>query len=131
MGIESREHHMVDRLKSPVFLFSVLLVHILYIAVFLGIVYMNESYIRILSTIIQAFVSVFLAYRFNPFNEIKTITKFDRDIIFYLATFLLLNVVATEVYTSFFKSDTTDQYIQTVANRIKTVTGILPTHKTT
>jgi hypothetical protein len=130
MGLESKAHrvaskatHVVERYSSPAFVFSVVLVHILYLAVFLGVVYIDESYIRYLSTLIQCFVAIFLTIRFNPYNDSYSITEFDKQTIFYSATFLLLNVVATEVYTSFIKSEKTDAYIKDAKTYIGELTA--------
>jgi len=101
----------VDHMKTPIFIFLVFTVHILYIGVFLGVLYIDEKYIRYLSTMIQTFVAIFLCVRFQPFNHEYIITDFDKQIIFYLATFLLLNVVITEIYSSFIRNETTDKII--------------------
>ena len=133
MGLESKANrvaskatHVVERYSSPAFIFSVVLVHILYLAVFLGVVYIDEKYIRNLSTLIQCFVAIFLTIRFNPYDDsYKIITDFDKQTIFYSATFLLLNVVATEVYTSFIQSEKTDAYIKDAKTYIGELTGII------
>lgn len=129
MGLESRTHSIVIKTREPLFIFSVLLVHILYLAVFLGVVYIDESYIRNLSTIIQAFVAIFLTIRFNPYNIDNRITDFDKQVIFYSATFLLLNVVATEVYVSFIEKTPLDPLVKTVHSTmnsiVKPMTGFM------
>ena len=113
MGFESKANNVVIKIRSSVFTFSVILVHILYLALFFGIAFINEEYIRVLSTIIQSFVSIFLTIRFNPFTNDNRISEFDKQVIFYSATFLLLNVVATEVYTSFIQNSPLDPVIKT------------------
>ena len=84
--------------KLFIFNLSIIVLYISYLAVFLGIWYIDESYIRVFSTIVQLVVCIFLIVRFFPFSKIYEITKLDASIIFYCATFLLLNVVVVELY---------------------------------
>ena len=115
MGLESRAHSTVIKVRMPLFIFSIVLVHILYLAVFFGVAYVNETYIRYLSTMIQSFVAIFLTIRFNPYlTSDYRITEFDKQVIFYSATFLLLNVVTTEVFTSFIQNSPLDPLVKSV-----------------
>jgi hypothetical protein len=84
--------------NSYVFNISIIFIHISYLAVFFGIVYVDERYIRYFSTFIQLFVCLFLIIRFFPLNKTQETTKLDVSIIFYCATFLLMNVVSIEIY---------------------------------
>lgn len=86
-------------LKLNVFRITVLFIHIAYLALFFGVVFLNDIYLRNLSTIIQFGVCVFLIIRFFPFRKKHELNKLDTYIIFYCATFLLLNVVAIEMYS--------------------------------
>jgi len=115
MGLGSKAHHAVVKVRMPLFIFSIVLVHILYLAVFLGVAFIDETYIRYLSTMIQTFVAIFLTIRFNPYlTSDYRITEFDKQVIFYSATFLLLNVVATEVFTLFIQNTPLDPLIKFV-----------------
>ena len=87
-------------LKLHIFTFSVISVHIAYIAIFFGILYIDQRFIRIFSTFIQFVVCLFLIFRFWPLHKKHEITKLDVSIIFYCATFLLLNVVSIEIYNN-------------------------------
>lgn len=89
--------------KVSIFRFTIIFIHIAYLAAFFGISYINQIYVRYFSTFIQFAVVIFLMIRFSPFKKTYEITKLDVSIIFYCATFLLLNVVVTEIYESFFK----------------------------
>lgn len=93
----------MEQIDHKLYLFRgiVILIHLAYIALFFGILYIDEKYVRNLSTLVQFGVCLFLIYRFSPFKKVNEITKLDRSIIFYCATFLLLNVVAIQVYNSF------------------------------
>ena len=126
MALESRAHSLVIKNRSHIFMISILILHILYLAVFMGVAFIDESYIRNFSTIIQTFVSVFLAIRFNPFTTDNRITEFDKQVIFYSATFLLLNVVATEVYTAFIERTPLDPFVKSIQSAIEKLKGIKP-----
>lgn len=84
--------------KHNLFSISILLIHISYLAVFFGILYINQTYIQIFSTFIQFGVCIFLMIRFFPLRKTHELTKLDISIIFYCATFLLMNVVLVEIY---------------------------------
>ena len=93
------------------FTISIILIHVAYLAVFFGIIYIDESYIRIFSTIIQFIVCTFLIIRFFPFQKMYEITKLDVSIIFYCATFLLMNVVFVELYNILPRTMIYDKFI--------------------
>jgi hypothetical protein len=80
---------------------TIFLSHLSYLAIFFGVAFISEVYLKNLSTLVQLGVCLFLIYRFFPLKEIDVLTKLDRSIIFYCATFLLLNVVLVELYNSF------------------------------
>jgi hypothetical protein len=84
--------------KHLLFSGSILLTYIAYFAAFFGILYIDDSYIRAFSTFIQFGVCLFLIIRFFPLRKTHEITKLDVSIIFYCATFLLMNVVFIEMY---------------------------------
>ena len=87
-------------MEHGLYLFSgiVILHHIVYIALFFGLVLVNESYLHQLNALVQFGVCVFLLWRFFPLRTTNEITRLDRSIIFYCATFLFMNVTAVEVY---------------------------------
>ena len=89
--------------QRKLYLFSgtIILIHLAYIAIFFGVLYINERYIKNLSTLVQLGVCLFIIYRFSPLRQLDKFTKLDQSVIFYCATFLLMNVVAIEVYQSF------------------------------
>ena len=87
-------------MEHGLFLFSgtVLFLHVAYLAIFFGVVLMDVSYLRKLSTVVQVVVCLFLIWRFFPLRTMREITPLDRSIIFYCATFLFMNVTAVEAY---------------------------------
>ena len=71
-------------------------IHLLYIVTILGIYYVNPEYIRMMTSIVQTFVAVFLLWRFRPFTQ-PVLTPFDSQVIFMCASFLFINVVVIEM----------------------------------
>jgi len=88
-----------EEINHSIFKISILLTYIAYFLGFFGILYIDDSYIRAFSTFIQFSVCIFLMIRFFPLRKTYDVTKLDVSIIFYCATFLLINVVFIEVYT--------------------------------
>ena len=86
---------------NMIFTTTIIILHVMYFAFFLGIRYIDEKYVNILSTFIQFGVCVFLIVRFFPLHKTHEITKLDVSIIFYCATFLLMNVVLVEMSNLF------------------------------
>lgn len=68
-----------------------------YIVVFLGVVNFNPTYITDLKLLMQVVVCVVLIYRFNPFRK-HELKKYDANIIFSSAIFLLVNTGIAEVF---------------------------------
>jgi hypothetical protein len=87
--------------RAYLFSLIIILIHLAYLGIFFGIVFIDETYLQKLSIFVQFGVCLFLIYRFSPFTEHFVITRLDRSIIFYCANFLLLNVVIIEAYNTF------------------------------
>jgi hypothetical protein len=89
------------------YLGTVYIIHIAYVLVFFGVLYINPAYIADLSSAVQIGVSLFLIWRFHPFREWMNmkeprLTHFDRVVIYSSATFLLVNVALTATFTKYF-----------------------------
>lgn len=82
---------------------TIVLLHILYIFVFFGILYINPIYIKVLNTFIQLFIGVFLIWRFHPFRS-HELKQYDSKIIFGSGVFLLTNLGFFSIFTHFFES---------------------------
>ena len=80
---------------------TIIFLHIAYLAIFFGVVFFDVAYLRILSTLVQVIVCLFLIWRFSPLRTVRKITPLDVSIIFYCATFLFMNVTAIEAYNTF------------------------------
>ena len=96
---------------------AVLFIHLLYLAAFFGVVLIDERYVRNFSTVVQLGVCVFLIYRFFPYYRTTyALTALDVSVIFFCATFMLLNVVSVEVYSAFFKGTLLDRIVSRLPN---------------
>ena len=103
MAIDSKlkkANGTMDGIKTPLFVGTLFVWHVLYFALFFGLAFINEIYVRWLSTAIQIFICLFLIIRFRPFRD-YTITQFDATVIFASATSLLTNVLTTEIFSAY------------------------------
>jgi hypothetical protein len=86
-------NHLFDiTLKNitPWFVWFLFISHVFLIGSFLLLGTYNKSYVTIFSKIVRYFVCVFLLLRFHPFRK-HTLGKYDGQIIFISAMFLLTN----------------------------------------
>ena len=89
-------NHKIDEVKRPLFIGVFFIWHLLYFLVFFGVVYVDSTYIRYLSILIQGFIGIFLIIRFHPYRTYE-INRFDAMVIFSSATFLMTNLLTTEL----------------------------------
>ena len=75
----------------PYYIYGIVLFHIAYVMLFIGLFQFNKEYLNILDISIQTFICIFLIIRFNPFRK-HILRSSDGQIIFGSATFLLLNL---------------------------------------
>jgi len=87
----------IDHLAIPIYIFSLLLVHIGYLAVFLGIFATIPTLIQYLNVAIQFFLCFFLMIRFHPFREKYQLQPIDTTFIFGSAFLLFTNLVLVEL----------------------------------
>ena len=119
----------MDKIKFNLYLFNIIIIiiYLAYITIFFGIVVIDEKYIRKFSILFQLVICIFLIWRFSPFKQVHVLTKIDTAIIFYCATFLLMNVVAIEVYVSFLQGKIIGNQVNTIKNTVDTTAKhILP-----
>jgi len=69
---------------------------IAYGLVFMGVIYINSEYLYMFKTMMQVLVCIFLIYRFHPYRN-HVLQKYDANIIFSSAIFLLVNISAVAV----------------------------------
>ena len=81
-----------------------------YIILFIGIIKINPIYVSDLHFIMQIIVCVILIYRFNPFrtHELK---KYDANIIFSSAIFLLFNTGIVKIFEQYWKEVPLDKAV--------------------
>lgn len=79
-----------------------ILFYMMYFVTFFGIIVLNPDYISELRWIMQVTVCVFLIYRFNPFVT-HTLKRYDANIIFSSAVFLLINTGLIEIFNRYWK----------------------------
>ena len=94
---------MTDDTKYLILFYSNIIINILYFSAFFGIAFIDQTYVRQFSAIIQFIIASVLVFRFNPFRNYTTLTTLDKYIIFSCGFFLLVNVFTTEIYVYFFK----------------------------
>jgi hypothetical protein len=87
--------NIFDLIKKPIYLFLIILVHLLYIITYFGILSYNVKYIDYLNIGIQLFICLFLIIRFHPFRK-HHLKEFDANIIFGSAIYILINLGLTE-----------------------------------
>jgi len=103
--------------KYNIFLLSIVCIHILYIFTFLGIVFLNKTYIRLFSILIQTIICILLINRFNPLIS-HQVTEFDKTMIFSSASFLLFNLLFTEIYTNYIEKTSFYSAFKEVENNV-------------
>ena len=94
---------------------SLLIVHLVYIAVFLGIFVTIPEFIRVLNKCIQVFLCVFLMFRFHPFRENLKLQVGDAMFIFGAAFILFTNVVLVELTN-----------VPIIGSEVKKIVSMLP-----
>ena len=94
-----------DKTKIGIYYFLAISFYLCYFLSFLGIYYVNATYIHILGVAFHSFVCLYLMWRFNPFRE-YVLHPFDGQLIFASAMFLFTNVVLIEG-ASYLKNTTT------------------------
>ena len=113
-----------DGVKRPLFISILFIWHLLYFLVFFGVAYVDSAYIRYLSILIQGFIGVFLIIRFHPYRA-HAINRFDAMVIFTSATFLMTNLLTTELLAPYLPG--IEAYLKGKASNILTIGSPKPT----
>jgi hypothetical protein len=87
----------VDHVAIPIYIVSLLFIHIGYLAVFFGIFATIPTFIKYLNFGIQFILCFFLMIRFHPFREKYHLKKIDIMFIFGSAVLLFTNLVLVEM----------------------------------
>lgn len=87
----------VDHVAIPIYVVSLVFIHIGYLAVFFGIFATIPTFIKYLNFGIQFFLCFFLMIRFHPFREKYNLKPADIMFIFGSAFLLFTNLVLVEM----------------------------------
>jgi hypothetical protein len=82
---------------ETMYLLSILLVNVCYIALFLGIIASVPYYVLMIQLGVQIFLCLVLLIRFHPFQDNYKITRFDATLIFGAVVIILTNVIFVEL----------------------------------
>ena len=91
-----RVDSLFEKVKRPIYIYSVLLAHLLYVLLALGIFIVDKKYIHYLNVFTQAFVAGFLIYRFHPYTKYE-LREDDNILLFGAGIFLLTNIGITSL----------------------------------
>lgn len=86
-----------DQLTILFYIGSLFIIHVVYIAVILGIFVTIPGYIRLLNVFVQVFLCIILMIRFHPFRENHKLHNGDTMFIFGAGFILFTNVVLVEL----------------------------------
>jgi hypothetical protein len=101
MAFFQKMDEILNDVAKPVFFGTIFMIYFVYIVTFLGLFYVNKMYISYLDTFIQVLIALILIFRFNPLRTNLQLQKYDVNIIFSSAIFLLTNAGLTQfVYGS-------------------------------
>lgn len=92
-------YKLLDNITDTIGKYYGILPTILLIAyglIFIGVIYINSEYLYAFKTVMQLIVCIFLIYRFHPYRK-HILQKYDAQIIFSSAMFLLVNISAVAV----------------------------------
>jgi len=87
----------VDHVAIPIYIVSLALINIAYLAVFFGLFATIPTFIKHLNFGFQFFVCFFLMIRFHPFREKYNLKAADIMFIFGSAVLLFTNLVLVEM----------------------------------
>ena len=91
---------LLDKVKTPFYIYSVVAANVIYILVAFGLVAFNKSYVHILNIFTQLFVALFLIYRFHPYREYEY-RENDNILLFGAGIFLLTNIGVTNLLLNY------------------------------
>jgi hypothetical protein len=87
----------IDNVAIPIYLISLLFIHIGYLAVFFGVFATIPTLVKYLNVAVQFFLCFFLMIRFHPFRETYKLKPADIMFIFGSAFLLFTNLVLVEI----------------------------------
>ena len=91
MKITKKIDNTFETYSWPIYFYSLLILHIIYVLIFFGLFNINKFFINYLNIFIQTFICIFLLVRFHPFRK-HVLREHDSSIIFGTAIILLTNL---------------------------------------
>jgi hypothetical protein len=85
------------QIKIPIYKTTMYILHITYVLALFGFIFIDPNYVNKLNIAAQLFVCLFLILRFHPFRS-HELHKYDSQIIFGSALFLLANLGITQYF---------------------------------
>ncbi len=87
-----------------VYFFSLIVIHVMYALVFLGVLTTIPHFVYVWNMIVQLFLCFFLMYRYHPFRASYNFRPIDARLIFGSAVLLLFNIISLPVLYAFYKN---------------------------
>jgi hypothetical protein len=91
MKITKKIDDTFETYSWPIYFYSLLILHTIYVLIFFGLFNINKIFINYLNIFIQTFICIFLLVRFHPFRK-HELRENDSKIIFGTAIILLTNL---------------------------------------
>jgi hypothetical protein len=110
-----------EQFTISIYIGSLIIIHLVYIAVILGIFVTIPSYIRLLNIFIQVFLCVILMIRFHPFRENPKLHNGDTMFIFGAGFVLFTNVVLVELLKIAFVEKKIHEILQIVPKPVSKI----------
>lgn len=82
---------------KPIYIILTFILYASYFAAYVGVYYLNPTYVNMLSRTIRLVVCLFLLQRFHPFKQSHSTNEFDVKIIFASAVLLLTDLGITQL----------------------------------
>lgn len=110
-----------DQITKSIYISSLLIIHLVYIAVFLGVFVTIPEYIRVLNIFIQVFLCFVLMVRFHPFRENPKLNNGDTMFIFGAGFILFTNVVLVELSNIPFIQQKVDMFLSILPKPVSSI----------
>jgi len=92
------------KVQENIFDFTFLIIYFLYFLIALGLSATAPKYLSFLDYYVKIYVSLFLIWRFNPFNHVK-FTSLDKKIAFNAGLFVLFaTTTINQILITYIKS---------------------------
>tara|TARA_Y100000992_G_scaffold302643_1_gene277904 strand:- start:1988 stop:2299 length:312 start_codon:yes stop_codon:yes gene_type:complete len=83
---------------------SYIIYYVIYILSLIGFSFIAPVYLDYFTSAIQIYIGFVLLWRFNPLRKDKECTKYDKELIFSCALFLLFTTTIGQIVNSFIQN---------------------------